>query len=176
MPSMIVKYLLAKINGYFFFFFFSSLSLSSHSRVLCICGDQTHLATGSLDRTIIIWLIKTGKLCQTLTGHVKGVWTLKFLSTTLLISGAYDCTLKVTSISNRDHKIIDDIYPSYGILSLVLVYVRFFHTMVLFGRWHVRKFSVYPAHKIEQLRSNDKHTRSHSCRLPFCIGTSMAFT
>jgi WD40 repeat protein len=62
---------------------------------LCICGNEIHLATGSLDRTINIWLLKDGKLCQTLFGHTKGVWSLKFLSSTLLISGAYDATIKV---------------------------------------------------------------------------------
>ena len=65
------------------------------TRVLCICGNATHLATGSLDRTIIIWSISDGKLCQKLVGHTKGVWALKFLSTVLLISGAYDKTIKV---------------------------------------------------------------------------------
>ena len=64
-------------------------------RVLCICGDLTHLATGSFDRTINIWLLKDGKLCQTLVGHTKGVWAVKFLSTILLMSGAYDATIKV---------------------------------------------------------------------------------
>jgi WD40 repeat protein len=62
---------------------------------LCICGNTTHLATGSLDRTVNIWLLKDGTLCQKLVGHTKGVWSLKFLSTTLLISGAHDATIKV---------------------------------------------------------------------------------
>ncbi len=64
-------------------------------RVLCICGNITHLATGSLDRKIHIWLLKDGKLCQTLVGHTKGIWSLKFLSSAILISGAYDATIKV---------------------------------------------------------------------------------
>jgi WD40 repeat protein len=64
-------------------------------RVLCICGNDVHLATGGLDRTIHVWLLQTGKIHQTLIGHSKGVWAVKFLSKTLLISGAYDCTLKV---------------------------------------------------------------------------------
>jgi WD40 repeat protein len=64
-------------------------------RVLCICGNITHLATGSLDRTVKIWLLQDGKLWQTLIGHTKGVWALKFLSTILLVSGAYDATIKV---------------------------------------------------------------------------------
>lgn len=62
---------------------------------MCICGNLTHLATGSLDRTINIWLLKDGKLSQTLTGHTKGVWSLKFLSSLVLISGGYDATIKV---------------------------------------------------------------------------------
>jgi len=72
-----------------------TFSLFVFNRVLCICGNKTHLATGSLDRIINIWLLKDGKLHQTLVGHTKGVWALKFLSTSLLISGAYDSTIKV---------------------------------------------------------------------------------
>ncbi|CAF1108280.1 unnamed protein product [Rotaria sp. Silwood1] len=67
--------------------------------VLCICGNITHLATGSLDRTVNIWLLNDGKLCQTLSGHSKGVWSVKFLSTSLLISGAYDATIKIWNIN-----------------------------------------------------------------------------
>ncbi|CAF5023886.1 unnamed protein product, partial [Rotaria magnacalcarata] len=78
-------------------YLFLSLSLFSY-RVLCICGNDTHLATGSLDKTVIIWLLNDGKLFQKLVGHVKGVWSLKFLSTTLLISGAYDTTIKIWNI------------------------------------------------------------------------------
>jgi WD40 repeat protein len=71
---------------------------------LCICGNITHLATGSLDRTINIWILKDGKLYQTLVGHTKGVWSVKFLSTSLLISGGYDATIKVLIIVFRKTK------------------------------------------------------------------------
>lgn len=87
------------LNGFFFFVekimnnkWFSCFLLH---RVLSICGNQTHLATGSVDHTINVWLLKDGKLYQTLVGHSKGVWSLKFLSDALLISGGYDATIKV---------------------------------------------------------------------------------
>ncbi|CAF3983333.1 unnamed protein product [Adineta steineri] len=78
-------------NKCFFFFLFY--------RVLCICGNQTHIATGSLDRRINIWLLNDGTLFQTLVGHIKGVWALKFLSSAILISGSYDATIKIWNIN-----------------------------------------------------------------------------
>jgi WD40 repeat protein len=103
-------------------------------RVLCICGNSTHLATGSLDRTIIIWLLKDGKLYQTLTGHTKGVWALKFLSATLLISGAYDATIKVGYRGEYGKKknTISFFYR-FGMLIRVFVYEHSCHTKVQYG-------------------------------------------
>jgi WD40 repeat protein len=64
--------------------------------VFCVTFDYHRMATGSLDRTIKLWDIKTGNLLQTLRGHLKGVWCLLFFTDTLLVSGSYDCTLRVS--------------------------------------------------------------------------------
>jgi len=53
------------------------------------------LASGSQDKTIKIWDLKTGKNVMTLRGHEKGVWCLNFFTDSLLVSGSYDGTIKV---------------------------------------------------------------------------------
>ena len=55
-----------------------------------------------MDKTIKIWDIKTGQHMMTLKGHAKGIWSLNFFTSTLLISGSYDTTIRVwfTKINN----------------------------------------------------------------------------
>ena len=60
-------------------------------RVLCICGNITHLATGSLDRTVKIWLLQDGKLCQTLIGHTKGVLGIEISFNTTISQWSIRC-------------------------------------------------------------------------------------
>ena len=101
--------------------------------MLCICGNLTHLATGSFDRTINIWLLKDGKLYQTLVGHTKGVWAVKFLSPLLLISGAYDATIKVRKQVEEfdEEKTLE--YSSFGISIRVSACEHSCHIKVPFG-------------------------------------------
>ncbi|XP_065054682.1 uncharacterized protein LOC135683371 [Rhopilema esculentum] len=56
------------------------------------------LASGSVDKTIKIWNTDTGELVQTLKGHSKGVWGLRFMSRTLLISCSNDHTIKIWNL------------------------------------------------------------------------------
>ena len=60
--------------------------------------DQDRMASGSLDRTIRVWDIKSGALLQTLKGHTKGVWCLRFFTKNLLISGGHDGAIKVCAM------------------------------------------------------------------------------
>lgn len=69
------------------------LSLSS---VLTVTFDKERLASGSADKTVRVWDIKTGQLLHTLRGHTKGVWCLEFFTQHLLISGSYDSTIRVS--------------------------------------------------------------------------------
>lgn len=56
------------------------------------------MATGSLDKTIKIWLLDKGKCEMTLTGHKRGVWCVKFITQYLLCSGSYDCSIKIWNL------------------------------------------------------------------------------
>ncbi len=54
-----------------------------------------HMATGSLDKTIRVWSLADNHCVRTLTGHLKGVWCLRFFARNLLLSGSYDASIKV---------------------------------------------------------------------------------
>jgi len=55
---------------------------------------QPILVSGSLDNTIKMWDIHTGKTVKTLFGHIEGVWTVAS-DKMRLISGSHDRTIKV---------------------------------------------------------------------------------
>jgi len=54
------------------------------------------LITGSLDNTIKLWDIETGKSAQTFFGHIEGVWAVAG-DKLRLVSGSHDRTIKVWS-------------------------------------------------------------------------------
>jgi F-box/WD-40 domain protein MET30 len=54
----------------------------------------THMLTGSLDNTIKLWDIKTGKCVRTLFGHAEGVWSIA-ADHFRVISASHDKTVKV---------------------------------------------------------------------------------
>ena len=66
------------------------------SSVTAVTLDETRLASGSIDKTIRIWDIKTGTQTQMMKGHSRGVWSLNFFTQNLLISGSYDGTIRVS--------------------------------------------------------------------------------
>ena len=58
--------------------------------------SQSHIISGSCDRTIKIWNTESGACVQTLKGHDHWVECLLYLSTTKqIVSGSCDWTLKV---------------------------------------------------------------------------------
>ena len=71
------------------------------------------LISGSLDNTIKMWDINTGKAVKTLFGHIEGVWSVA-ADKMRLISGSHDRTIKVSSspIFSGDPKLIVPIYRS----------------------------------------------------------------
>ncbi|KAL9984512.1 hypothetical protein ACROYT_G006815 [Oculina patagonica] len=73
--------------------------MAGHTKnVLSVCAYKNNVATGSLDRTIKIWDANSGALLQTFQGHTRGVWSLRFLSSSIVISGSYDKTIRLWSL------------------------------------------------------------------------------
>ncbi|VEU20952.1 DEKNAAC101846 [Brettanomyces naardenensis] len=68
----------------------------------CNCNDKlldiaclpTHMLTASLDNTIKLWDVHTGKCIRTQFGHIEGVWSIA-ADTFRIVSGAHDRTIKV---------------------------------------------------------------------------------
>lgn len=59
----------------------------------------THLLSASLDNTIKLWDIKTGKCIRTQFGHIEGVWSISS-DTFRIISGAHDRLVKVWDLQS----------------------------------------------------------------------------
>ncbi|KAF6018739.1 hypothetical protein EB796_022938 [Bugula neritina] len=79
---------------------YRDLELRGHSQnVLCVCLEHKRtnprLASGSMDKSIKIWDLRSAQCTMTLKGHSKGIWSLNFYTSTLLISGSYDTTIRV---------------------------------------------------------------------------------
>ncbi|CAI5757677.1 unnamed protein product [Candida verbasci] len=62
-------------------------------------GYPTHLLTSSLDNTIKLWDVSTGKCIRTQFGHIEGVWSIA-ADTFRIISGAHDNLIKVWDLQN----------------------------------------------------------------------------
>lgn len=92
--------------------------LTLHFSVYCLEFDSRKIVTGSRDKTIKIWDIKTGKLRFTLRGHAGSVLCLKFdqnedvsstaaadvsendgLGSGFMVSGSSDCTVLVWDLN-----------------------------------------------------------------------------
>lgn len=59
----------------------------------------SHLISSSLDNTIKLWCVKTGKCIRTQFGHIEGVWSIN-ADTFRIISGAHDRLIKVWDLQN----------------------------------------------------------------------------
>lgn len=59
----------------------------------------THLITASLDNTIKLWDVKTGKCIRTQFGHIEGVWSIA-ADTFRIVSGAHDKSIKIWDLQN----------------------------------------------------------------------------
>ena len=76
-----------------------TLSFSGHKEpITSICFDQNayEFVTGSMDWTIKLWDMRSGKCKQTLTSHSDIVWSVKYSpDSKLLVSGSEDGQLIV---------------------------------------------------------------------------------
>lgn len=59
----------------------------------------THLLTASLDNTIKLWDVRTGKCVRTQFGHIEGVWSIA-ADTFRIVSGAHDKSIKIWDLQN----------------------------------------------------------------------------
>lgn len=59
----------------------------------------THLLTASLDNTIKLWDIQTGRCARTLFGHIEGVWCIA-ADHFRIVSGAHDKLVKVWDVQS----------------------------------------------------------------------------
>ncbi|KAI5966660.1 sconB [Candida theae] len=59
----------------------------------------THILSSSLDNTIKLWDVATGKCIRTQFGHIEGVWSIA-ADTFRIISGAHDRMIKVWDLQN----------------------------------------------------------------------------
>jgi F-box/WD-40 domain protein MET30 len=57
---------------------------------------QLSLVSGSLDNTVKLWDIDTGKVVRTFFGHIEGVWAVG-CNKVRLVSGSHDRTIKIWS-------------------------------------------------------------------------------
>lgn len=57
--------------------------------------------TGSRDRSIKVWSLRTGKLLRTLRGHAGSVLCLKFDKTGFMVSGSSDCSIIAWDLSAK---------------------------------------------------------------------------
>ncbi|RDB23998.1 putative E3 ubiquitin ligase complex SCF subunit sconB [Hypsizygus marmoreus] len=71
-------------------------SSSAISQTPFVSGKKPVLISGSLDNTIKLWDIETGKTIRTLFGHIEGVWAVAS-DKLRLVSGSHDRTIKVWS-------------------------------------------------------------------------------
>lgn len=69
-------------------------------RVLSVAVEGNQMASGSIDASIKIWNLDDGKIKQTLIGHSRGIWCLKFITKYLLCSGSYDSNIKIWNLKD----------------------------------------------------------------------------
>ncbi len=63
---------------------------------VALCDDDQTLASGSLDETVMLWDVPTGKHLRTLLGHEQFVWSVAWSPTSSVIaSGSADRSIKL---------------------------------------------------------------------------------
>ena len=121
----------------------STRPTEASTSALAITGKQTppreakqaqpFLVTGSLDNTVKLWDIGTGKVVRTLFGHIEGVWAVG-CNKMRLVSGSHDRTIKVS-----DENVISSFFSlircrcaiRYGVAMMGGVFRRSLVTLVL---------------------------------------------
>jgi len=84
---------------------------------VCFSGDCSKIVSGSNDKTIKLWEVLTGKLLNTLKGHLDYVTSVCFSPNGIILaSGSYDHTIKLWDVSTR--KLLKTLKNSHVIQSV----------------------------------------------------------
>lgn len=78
---------------------FLMITYNPFRSVYCLEFDSQTIITGSRDKTIKIWSLRTGKLQATLRGHAGSVLCLKFDKSGFMVSGSSDCSVFVWDLN-----------------------------------------------------------------------------
>jgi F-box and WD-40 domain protein 1/11 len=79
------------------------MKLAGHmDSVYCLEFDAYKIVTGSRDRTIKVWSLRTGKLKSTLRGHEGSVLCLKFDASGFMVSGSSDRRILVWDLARGE--------------------------------------------------------------------------
>jgi WD40 repeat protein len=89
-----------------------------HGSVLSVAISGDKIVSGSTDKTIKIWSLKTGKLLKTLNGHYSSVFSVA-ISGDKIVSGSYDDAIKIWSL--KTGKLLKTLNGHYGSVNAVAI-------------------------------------------------------
>jgi WD40 repeat protein len=82
-------------------------TLKGHTKFVwsvAFSNDGTRIVSGSKDRTVRLWDVKTGTLLQTLTGHSNVVFSVSFsIDNHYIASGSHDKTIRVWNVATGEN-------------------------------------------------------------------------
>ncbi|XP_011675203.2 uncharacterized protein LOC756678 isoform X2 [Strongylocentrotus purpuratus] len=131
--------------------------LQGHSdTICCVRFDIRRLITGSMDRTIRVWDIRSGKGIRRLTGHKGGIRCLQ-LDETRIVSGSWDMSVMVWDVVRFE--LLAELTGHTGVVSCLQ-----FNDRLLVTGSHDRTLRVWSMFSYEC-----KHTIKHHTDVVTCL-------